>query len=129
MSVVYYFHMVAYIKKALSVTILDTVLSPLWWYAGGLVRAYNTVIAMVVSVWRSMGVWMWTRHIFTPMFQQYDWQGRIISFFMRLFQVIVRSVGAIIGTTLILLGFVAYLVVPILLLLYFVITFGAYVTA
>lgn len=121
--------MVAYVKKALSVTVLDTVISPLWWYGRGLVNAYNTVVAMVVSVWRSMGVWMWARHIFTPMFQQYDWQGRLISFFMRLFQVVVRSIGAIIGTALVLVGFVGYLVAPIFLVLYFVITFGAYVTA
>lgn len=121
--------MVAYVKKAISVTILDTLISPLWWYGGGLVRAYAKVVEMIVGVWRSMGVWIWARHIFTPMFQQYDWQGRLISFFMRLFQVIIRGVGAMIGTVLVLFGFVVYLVVPVLLVLYFVITFGAYVTA
>jgi len=121
--------MVAYVKNAIRVTVLDTIIAPLWWYGRGLGIAYNKVVEMVVGVWRSMGVWMWARHIFTPMFQQYDWQGRVISFFMRLFQVIIRSIGGIVGTMMVLIGFVAYLAVPIFLVVYFLITFGAYVTA
>lgn len=121
--------MVAYVKNAIRVTLLDTIIAPLWWYGRGLASAYNTVVAMVVGVWRAMGVWMWARHIFTPMFQQYDWQGRIISFFMRLFQVVVRSIGAILGTVGVLIGFVAYIIVPLFLLGYFVMNLSAYVAA
>jgi len=41
---------------------------------------------------RELGLTIWIKNIFRPMFGQYDWQGRIISFFVRVFQIIVRFV-------------------------------------
>jgi len=35
---------------------------------------------------------VWIKNIFTPMYGQTDWQGKLISFFMRLFQIIFRGI-------------------------------------
>jgi hypothetical protein len=38
-------------------------------------------------------VQLWLANLFTPMFGQRDWQGRIISFVMRLVQLMGRTIG------------------------------------
>ncbi|PIX12175.1 hypothetical protein COZ73_00770, partial [Candidatus Falkowbacteria bacterium CG_4_8_14_3_um_filter_36_11] len=40
---------------------------------------------------KSLALLIWIKNIGRPMYGQYDWQGRIISFFMRLIQIIIRS--------------------------------------
>ena len=65
---------------------------PVWWYSKGL---KNTTIfsARTIKDWEEiLGVSIWAKNLFTPMFGQYDIEGRLISFFMRLIQLTLRSV-------------------------------------
>jgi hypothetical protein len=64
--------------------ILDALFVPVWWYSLGLLatlrklmRAFQTGVAIV-------GIDIWTKSIFKPMYGEYSMQGRVISFFMRL---------------------------------------------
>lgn len=64
--------------------VFDLVRFPWWWYSGGL----KTVVA---KCWRSfsatrarVSLGIFVRYLFKPMYQDYTWQGRLISFFMRL---------------------------------------------
>lgn len=41
---------------------------------------------------KSLGVLIWIKNIFRPMYGQTDWQGRLISLFIRIVQIIFRSV-------------------------------------
>lgn len=41
---------------------------------------------------KSLGILIWIKNIFRPMYGQTDWQGRLISLFVRIVQIIFRSV-------------------------------------
>ena len=69
----------------------DILYFPIWWYTKGLFRAARSGWQAVKSKEASLGVLLWIRNIFVPMFGQYDATGRIISFIMRIIQIAARS--------------------------------------
>ncbi len=73
----------------------DILFWPIWWYTKGLVNAVLSTGRNIKEQAEALGIGVWLRNIFTPMFGQYDIEGRIISFFMRLIQIIVRTVGLV----------------------------------
>ncbi len=70
----------------------DVFYFPIWWYTKGLAKGWRRFASTLRSANESLGLTIWIRNIFTPMFGQADWQGRIVSFFMRFFQIIFRSI-------------------------------------
>ncbi len=70
--------------------ILDVFYWPIWWYSRGL---YHTLVFCVTEIKdqeENLGLSIWIKNLFTPMYGQYDIEGRIISFFVRLVQIIFR---------------------------------------
>lgn len=57
---------------------------------------------------------VWVKNIFTPMYGLRDWQGVIISFFVRLFQVVFRGGIMIFWVIIILAALFLYLAFPVL---------------
>ncbi|MCR4312117.1 MAG: hypothetical protein NUV56_02420 [Candidatus Uhrbacteria bacterium] len=102
------------------VAVLDVIQFPLWWYSHGLVKALRTARHLVLGYERSLGVGIWVKNMFVPMFGQYDWQSRIISVFMRLMNIIGRGIGLVLVAFVILLGVLAYVALPILAGVFFV---------
>lgn len=94
-------------------TAYDIVTTPIWWYTTGLLVVLKWFKKSVEQLWYQLGVSLWARHLFTPMFQQYDWQGRIISFFMRVIQLIVRSIGFVVMTLMLGILVCAWVMVPL----------------
>ena len=86
---------------------------PLWWYTRGLARMTVAAGRSVAGTWASLGVGVWARNLFVPMFGQADIPGRIISFFMRLFQIVVRTVGFILAVCLQALWLLAWAAIPV----------------
>ncbi|MEA2088893.1 MAG: hypothetical protein U9O55_03585 [Patescibacteria group bacterium] len=66
---------------------------PVWWYTKGFKKAIFFSIKKIKDTEKGLGIGIWAKNLFKPMYAQYDWQGRIISFLMRLFQLIVRSIA------------------------------------
>ena len=60
-----------------------------------------------------LGVKVWVVNIFTPMFGQRDIAGVLISFFMRIFQIIGRSLVLIFWSALMFFLLLVWLVLPI----------------
>lgn len=56
---------------------------PLWWYGPGLLNAIQYFSRGLEEANRYTGLSLLFKNLFKPMFAQYDRQGRIISFFMR----------------------------------------------
>ncbi len=83
------------LERVIIEAILDVFMFPLWWYSAGVVFAFRRVFALFMYGNRELAPFLWLRNIFVPMYGQYDWQGRMISFFARGFQVMVRLVGLI----------------------------------
>ncbi len=83
---------------------------PLWWFTRGLkmvaARAFHSV--QEASAYLGLGVWV--KNLFVPMYGDTSWQGKIISFFVRLAMIIIRGMGVIAWTIFAFLLLIAYVV-------------------
>jgi hypothetical protein len=89
------------------------VTAPIFWYSRGLADAARTCLRLVGGRWVSLGVWVWISNLFVPMFGQKDVTGKLISFFMRLIQIVWRSAAFVLWTVIVVALFGLYLVAPI----------------
>lgn len=64
---------------------------PLWWYTGGVVFVFQLARRLTVLGLEVLSPAVWWRYLFVPMYGEYGWQGRIISFFMRFIQGVFRG--------------------------------------
>lgn len=94
----------------------DAVYFPLWWYSRGLVRVFKRMLERIGGHEASLGVSLWVRSLFIPMFGQYDATGRIISFIMRFIQIIARSAILIVFTAAEIVFLLVWIVLPIFVL-------------
>ncbi len=69
---------------------------PLWWYTQGLAFMVRWAVGTIKGYSRTLAIRVWIKNIFVPMFGMYDWQSRLISFFMRVVQIIGRSIALVI---------------------------------
>lgn len=102
--------------KVIAQIIGEVLYFPIWWYSVGFVRQVKNVF----NIWRgeeeALGFSVWAKNIFTPMYGQYDWAGRLISFFVRLVQVIFRGAVLLIFLALALLALLIWLALPLIIL-------------
>jgi len=64
-----------------------------------------------------LGVKVWAVNIFKPMFGQHDIAGVLISFFMRIFQIIGRTLVLFLWTMIMILVFFVWIVLPLFVVL------------
>ena len=58
-------------------------IAPVWWYSRGLLNILRWAGRKLSDHEEKLGLKLWARNLFVPMYAQTDWQGRLISFFMR----------------------------------------------
>ena len=85
---------------------------PLWWYSGGLFIALKGTMRWIINTWHGLALGIWLANIFRPMYGQYDVPSRIISFIMRVIQIIFRFIIMIILTAVFITLFIIYLILP-----------------
>ncbi|HAO81127.1 MAG: hypothetical protein UV57_C0017G0005 [Parcubacteria group bacterium GW2011_GWD2_43_10] len=77
--------------------LFDLIRFPWWWYSGGLklvaLKCWRGFSATRSRV--SLGIF--AKYLFKPMYQDYTLQGRAISFFMRLFLLIIKSIRLVLS--------------------------------
>jgi len=71
--------------------IRDVLYFPIWWYGRGLINLIVGVIHFLNDKQKALALLVWIKNIFRPMYAQYDFAGILISFFIRLVQIIIRS--------------------------------------
>ena len=69
----------------------EIIYAPVWWYSAGLLWFMGRVGASIKETSVSAGLGIWVKNLFVPMYGQYDAWGRIMSFFVRFVNIIVRS--------------------------------------
>ncbi|NQV12494.1 hypothetical protein HQ524_03955 [Candidatus Uhrbacteria bacterium] len=89
---------------------------PVWWYSKGLVRWVNGLKNFFAGYSSVLGVRVWVKNLFVPMYGSYDIGGRLISFFMRSVMIIIRSVGMMFLVVMTAILFAAYLILPIIVI-------------
>jgi hypothetical protein len=103
-------------QQVLLQLLAEAVTGPVWWYVGGLKRVLQWMRDQAIRTWYQLAIGLWMRNIMVPMFGQYDWQGRIISFFIRLFQIVVRMIGFVFALLWYTLLVVVWCAVPLVVL-------------
>lgn len=106
--------------KAIKIVLIEVILNflyfPIWWYTKGLLKAFINLKNSLQISNQYLGLSVWIKNWFKPMFGQYDWQGRIISFLMRTFQIIVRTLLILIWLLVSILFFILWVCAPIIVI-------------
>ena len=102
---------VSFIKFIITDPILEILYFPFWWYTKGLKNAAFSLRDNVYKLARSLALRLLLANMFKPMFGQYSFCGRIISFFMRVLQLVVYLILFIIGAAILLVLFFAWLAI------------------
>jgi hypothetical protein len=104
------------LTKIFTDILIDIVFFPFWWYSFGLLKTAKKLIYFVADKEKSLALTVWIKNIFTPMYGQRDIQGFLISFFVRLAQIIFRSFILIFWVIVALIGFWLWLIIPALVI-------------
>ena len=113
----------ASIKFVLLDVIGDFFYFPIWWYTRGLIKVARFSLSKIVEQENRLGIRVNLINLFRPMYGQQDWQGKIISFFMRVFLLIFRFLAMLIYLIIILILFILWLVLPPLIVFELLINF------
>ena len=89
---------------------------PIWWYSSGLIRIFYFCLKRIKKEWNNLGLSIHFKFLFTPMYAQKDFAGRAISFFMRLINLIFKSVVFLILLSWYLLLFLLWITLPIIII-------------
>jgi hypothetical protein len=65
---------------------------PFWWYSFGFIKLFKWSKNFLSFKIKGLGLLVWLKNIFTPMYGQKDIAGFFISFFIRLIQIIFRGI-------------------------------------
>ena len=87
--------------------------APVFWYTRGAYDAGRYCWYLIVRRWKALALGVWIVNIFVPMYGQRDIAGSLISFFMRVIQIIARGIVMILWTVFVIIIFVAYLAAPV----------------
>ena len=103
------------LQRLLLEAILDIFYFPIWWYTKGALHALRWCFNLLKLGNENLAPGLWLANLFVPMFGQFDWQGRIFSFLMRLAQIFARAVALFVWLSLCSVLFLGWLALPILI--------------
>jgi hypothetical protein len=90
---------------------------PIWWYSVGLGRFSKKAWNFLKNCEDTLGFSIWLKNIFIPMYGQRDLTGRLVSFFIRLVQIIFRGAALCFCLALALAAIFVWLALPLVLIL------------
>lgn len=90
----------------------DLLYFPFWWYTHGFLRFAKSLVKALRFKWQDLGVGVWVKNLFVPMFGVRDIAGRLISFFMRLVNIIGRFLYFLIFALIFFMWFLLKLLAP-----------------
>lgn len=89
---------------------------PFWWYSQGLLNVIKKCGQTINDFQETLGFMIWVKNLFVPMFGQRDIAGRIISFFLRIVQIIFRGIVVLLFAILNLIFIICWIILPIFVL-------------
>lgn len=106
-------HLGASAKALAQETIVSVLYFPLWWYGAGLRRVLAALGRSFTNYHAALGVSVWVKNLFTPMYGVRDITGKLISFFIRLFEILGRALVLLVWAALLGIFLMAYLALPL----------------
>lgn len=104
-----------YLAKIMARVIWDFLYFPIWWYSAGFLKTLRGVGHFYQNQEASLAFHIWLKNIFVPMYGQHDIAGRLISFFIRVVQIIYRGLAMLIVLMLGLIFIAFYLSLPFII--------------
>lgn len=98
----------------------DVARFPLWWYTTGVVYVLSRAVASAKQYARVLAIAVWVKNIFVPMYGQHDVQGRIISVFFRVVQIVGRGIALCVYVVMLAVLVAAYVALPLIAAAFFV---------
>lgn len=105
----------------------DILYFPLWWYSMGLWNFVQGIVQFLKNREKGLGLSVWLKNIFKPMYGQHDWQGILISIFMRLVQIVFRSVLMLVYFLLAVLAFIVWVILPLLIVFEIIVQLSGFI--
>lgn len=96
--------------------IWDIVYFPIWWYSQGLLQTIKWAVLKIVNLERTLSIGVWIVNLFRPMYGQRDLAGKLISFLMRIVQIVFRGMILVFGSLCFLLLAFAWLIAPLIII-------------
>lgn len=93
---------------------------PVWWYSLGLIKRAKSLFYFIKDKEKDLGFSIWLSNIFVPMYGQKDFWGRIISFFVRFFQVLFRGIILLIYLLLAIIMLLFWLLIPLIIFFFLI---------
>jgi|SRR3989338_9029170 len=90
---------------------------PVWWYSLGARQVGRGCWHLLQAGNTRLAPGLWLRHLFVPMYGQTDWQGRLMSVFMRIINVVIRAVALLLWLFMVTALFFLWIIFPVFLLL------------
>ncbi|MFA5184221.1 MAG: hypothetical protein WC456_01710 [Patescibacteria group bacterium] len=88
---------------------------PVWWYTVGFGRLAKNAWLFLLNQEQILGFGVWLKNIFVPMYGQRDAAGRLISFVIRLVQIIFRGAVLLVWFLVALAALLLWLALPLAL--------------
>lgn len=101
------------LKAVLFATLADFLYTPVWWYSRGSWKQLRGAGGSFIRKQHDLAIDVWLKNLFVPMYGQYDFTGRLISFFMRLVQIIGRMIALIVWAVVLLVWLLVWLLIPV----------------
>lgn len=98
----------------------DIMYFPIWWYTRGILLTFSYIQDGIRMANEQFVPWLWFTHLFVPMYGQYDWQGRIMSVFIRTLNVCVRSMALILWSVIVVLLGLLWISLPLMSIMVFI---------
>ena len=117
MNSIFSHNFLANVLRIIARILKDFFYFPLWWYGPGLLGFIRSLGLFLRDRESARGLGIWLKNILVPMYGQSDFSGRIISFVMRLVQVVFRGSVLAVWLVIALLSLVVWLALPLFLLL------------
>lgn len=93
--------------------LLDVLVTPIWWYTAGLMETLQKLSRALREGANIIGITIWARSLFKPMYGEYSWQGRIVSFFMRCVVLMFMCIQMIVWLCILLVLLFIWLALPV----------------
>ena len=98
------------LKYLLADLIREILFLPFWWYTIGLAQSVAWTVGSIKGAARFTGFDIWVKNILVPMYGETGFTGRLISFLVRLFMVVVRGFATLVWMVIAFALFLLYLV-------------------
>ena len=81
---------------------------PIWWYTHGLFTMAKWAGGSVRSASQYLGLGVWIKNLFVPMYGETAIAGRLISFAVRLFMIVIKGIGVLLWSVFAFVAFAVY---------------------